>query len=569
MALKTNIDAAAAKEKSDIVLKNGFIINVFDQSIEKNDVAIKGNCIIGIGKYDGKEEVDCTGLYISPGFIDSHVHIESSMMTPFNFSKVVIEKGVTTVIADPHEIANVMGLEGIRFMIDDACKAPSDIFFMLPSCVPATDFEDNGAKLDASMLSKLIKDEHVLGLGEVMDVPSVIEGKDEIIDKINLFKGRVIDGHCPEISDKWLNAYLSAGITTDHESSTCEEALKKVRRGMYVLVREGSAAKNLKSVIKAVNDNNYHRFLFCTDDRHIEDLIEEGSIDYCIRKAVKEGINPVRAVTMATYNAAECYGLKKRGAVAPGYKADLVILEDLNSVKIKSVIKDGKIYDKNSFPSAAYTKTVKNTMNMDCIDERELKIPKEGDFVNVIKIVPDSIYTLKEKKKAVPDESGMYVQKVDDRSVIKIGVFERHKKTGRKALGYIEGLGIKNCAVAQTIAHDSHNIIAAGDNDEDMALAVNSVIQRGGGIAFVSDRKLLHYISLPIGGLITYEDTQKLLSDMIKIKETAKEHGISNNIDPFLTLGFMALPVVPQIKITSRGIFDYDTFKFINLFCQK
>lgn len=565
MSLKSNIYAAVGKVKPNLVLKNGFVINVFDQSIEKNDVAINEDIIVGIGKYEGNEEIDCTGLFIAPGFIDSHVHIESSMVTPKKFSKILVKKGVTTAIADPHEIANVMGIDGIRFMLDDAAKGDMDIFFMLPSCVPAVEFEENGAKLNAKELLSLIDNDRVLGLGEVMDVPSVINGKKEMIDKIEAFKDRNIDGHCPQISDKWLNAYLCSGISTDHECNSYEEALKKVQRGMYILIREGSSAKNLKNLIPAVNNNNYHRFLFCTDDRHIEDLINEGSIDYCIRKAVKEGIEPIKAITMATLNAALCYGLRRRGAVAPGYKADLVILDDLNEIKIKNTIKNGILYSTNK-ESSTKTSSFNTSMNINYIDADAFKIKKKSEYVNVIKMIPNSIETKRERKKVLCREEE-YVSQIEGDNVLKIGVFERHKNTGNKAIGFIDGLGLKNCAIAQTIAHDSHNIIVVGDNDDDMMIAVNSVITIGGGIVFVSDRKLLEYVALPIAGLMSDDDTDKILLQLNKLNEFAKQYGIKKGVDPFLALAFMALPVIPDIKITSRGLFDYTNFKFIDLFC--
>lgn len=565
MSLKSNIYAAIEKFKPNLVLKNGFVINVFDQSIEKNDVAINDDIIVGIGKYEGKQEIDCTGLFISPGFIDSHVHIESSMVTPKKFSQILIKKGVTTAIADPHEIANVMGVSGINFMLDDSVKADMDIFFMMPSCVPAIDFEDNGAKLSAKELMAFIDNDRVLGLGEVMDVPSVINGKKEMIDKIQAFKNRNIDGHCPQISDKCLNAYLCSGISTDHECSSYEEALKKVQRGMYVLIREGSSAKNLKSLVPAVNNNNYHRFLFCTDDRHIEDLINEGSIDYCIRKAIKEGIEPIKAITIATLNAALCYGLKKRGAVAPGYKADLVIFDDLNDINIKNIIKDGILYVDNK-QSSNETSSFNTSMNINYIDLNAFKIKKKSEYVNVIKVIPNSIETKKEKKRVISMQEE-YVSKIEGDNILKIGVFERHKNTGNRGIGYIDGLGLKNCAIAQTIAHDSHNIIVVGDNDDDMMIAANSVITIGGGIAFVSERKLLEYLALPIAGLMSNDDTDKILLQLHNLNEFAKQYGIKKGIDPFLTLGFMALPVIPEIKITSKGLFDYTNFKFIDLFC--
>lgn len=561
MTIISNINVASKATKAKLVLKNAFIINVFTQSIEKNDIAINGDTIVGIGKYDGIEEIDCTGLFVAPGFIDAHVHIESSMVPPSVFSQLVIEKGVTSVIADPHEIANVLGLEGIDFMIKSSLNSVNDIFFMLPSCVPATTFEDNGAILTAKDLNVFIKDKRVLGLGEVMDVPAVLNRDKELLKKLNLAKHKNIDGHCPGVSDMELNAYLCAGISTDHECSTSEEASKKVQRGMYVMLREGSATKNLRALLPAVNKENYQRFLFCTDDKHINDLIQEGTIDNCIRIAISEGIEPVMAFTIASLNAATCYGLRYRGAIAPGYLADLVIFDDINSIKIKKVIKSGKVYQKNTLQNEVICKP---SMNCSLVNETDFGVEYKGEFINVIKTIPYSVETLKEKRKAF--EKDGYVFKIEGDNILKIGVIERHKDTGKKGIGYIEGLGLINCSIAQTIAHDSHNIIVVGDNDKDMTLAVNTIINIGGGIVIVSQGKVIDYLSLPIGGLMTDEDPAILREKVENLDHLAKNYGVKEGVDPFLTLAFMALPVIPKLKITARGIFDYEKFDFIDLF---
>lgn len=563
--LLDKINAAMGKVKAELVLKDAFIINVFTQTIEKKDVAINDDVIVGIGKYEGKQEIDCKGLFVVPGFIDSHVHIESSMVTPEIFSDLVIKKGVTTIVADPHEIANVLGEKGIEFMLENSKKGDIDTFFMLPSCVPAVDFEDNGAVLEADNLEKFINHPKVLGLGEVMDVNAVTSGKKNMLKKILMVnnQNKSIDGHCPKINEKELNAYLCANVRTDHECTNYEEALQKVANGMYVMLREGSAARDLKKLLPAVNDKNYSRFIFCTDDRHIEDLVDEGSIDNCIRTAIDEGMDPVKAYTIASFNAANCYGLKDRGAISPGMKADLVIFEDIKKLKIKNVIKNGKIYKDNHIYEDVF---IKPSVNVDCIKEDLFHIEAKGKFVNVIKVHPGLLVTKKEKGE-VKVNRGL-VQCVEGKGEIvnKIAVIERHKNSGKHSVGFIEGLGLKKAAIAQTIAHDSHNIIVLGDNDKDMEIAVNNIIHNNGGIAFVSQGKLLECLELPIGGLMTSQNPDLVMDKITKLNLLAVKFGIKKEVDPFLTLAFMALPVIPDIKITSRGLFDYSKFDFIDLF---
>jgi adenine deaminase len=565
--LKNSINTAMGRSKATLVLKNANIINVFTQTIDKNDIAIENGIIVGTGSYEGISEIDCSGLFVAPGFIDAHVHIESSMVTPEIFSHILIKRGVTTIIADPHEITNVLGEEGINFMLNNAEKAEVDTFFMLPSCVPAVDFEDSGAVLDAGKLSKFINNSRVLGLAEVMDVNAVISCNEDMLDKISIAKnaGKSIDGHCPRINKKELNAYLRSNIRTDHECTNPAEALNKVSNGMYVMLREGSAARDLVNLLPAVNTENYHRFLFCTDDRHIEDIMEEGSIDNCIRLAVREGLEPIRAYTIASFNAANCYNLRDRGAVAPGYKADLVIFEDLNKLNIREIIKDGKIYRENNMYSVIKAEP---SINLKPIAEDVFHVKGRGDFINIIKVLPGSLETRREERRALL--KGGLVDKVEasGKVVNKIAVFERHKGTGKRSIGYIEGFGLKEAAIAQSISHDSHNIIVIGDNDYDMVLAVNSIISSNGGIAFVSNGNLFESLSLPVGGIITSDNPSVIYEKMKRMNSLAREHGVENGVDPYLTLAFMALPVIPEIKITARGLFDYSSFSFIDLFSK-
>lgn len=563
--LLDKINAAMGKIKAELVLKDAFIINVFTQTIEKKDVAINDDVIVGMGKYEGKQEIDCKGLFVAPGFIDSHVHIESSMVTPEIFSDLVIKKGVTTIVADPHEIANVLGEKGIEFMLENSKKGDIDTFFMLPSCVPAVDFEDNGAVLEADNLEKFINHPKVLGLGEVMDVNAVTSGKKNMLKKILMVnnQNKSIDGHCPKINEKELNAYLCANVRTDHECTNYEEALQKVANGMYVMLREGSAARDLKKLLPAVNDKNYSRFIFCTDDRHIEDLVDEGSIDNCIRIAIDEGMDPVKAYTIASFNAANCYGLKDRGSISPGMKADLVIFQDIKKLNIKNVIKNGKIYKGNHTYKDILTKP---SVNVDCIKEDLFNIEAKGKFVNVIKVHAGLLVTKKEKREVKVNRGLVKCVEGKGEIVNKIAVIERHKNSGKHCVGFIEGLGLKKAAIAQTIAHDSHNIIVLGDNDKDMEIAVNNIIHNNGGIAFVSQGKLLECLELPIGGLMTSQNPGLVIDKITKLNLLAVKFGIKKEVDPFLTLAFMALPVIPDIKITSRGLFDYLKVEFIDLF---
>lgn len=561
--LKNNLKTALGDKKADIVLKNAFIINVFDGSMECGNIAINGDIIVGIGNYSGDEEIDCTGYYVTPGFIDTHVHIESSKVTPEIFSHILIKRGVTTCIADPHEIANVLGTDGIDFMIESSKRSVIDIFFMMPSCVPAVEFEDNGALLTFEELARFLDNEKVLGLGEVMDVPAVVYGKKDMLSKIALFKEKHIDGHCPNISDYWLNAYLNSGITTDHECTIPEEAIKKIKMGMYVMLRQGSAAKNLIDLLPAINDNNLHRFLFCTDDKDIVDLVEKGSIDECVRLAIEHGLDPIKAVTIATLNGAQCFGLRNRGAIAPGYRADLLILKDLKGLKIKDVIKNGRLYVEDLKENSK--REIKPSMYIEYIDKEIFKIKATSNRVNTIKVIRNSIETRKCISEVSINKSG-YVDKVISKDVLKIGVFERHKNTGKYSIGFIEGLGLKNCSIAQTIAHDSHNIIVVGDDDKDMEMAVNRVIAMGGGIAITSNGSVLDELGLPVAGLMTFKDTNFVMDKIKRLNKICKDYGNNEDLDIFLTVGFMALPVIPELRITARGLYDFSKNKFIELF---
>ena len=564
--IKKNIDAAMGRIKADLVLKNANFINVFTESVDRGDIAIVNDTIVGIGEYVGDTEIDCTDLYVTPGFIDSHVHIESSMIMPQQFAGVVIKKGITTVIADPHEIANINGMDGINFMLENSKDAPIDIFFMLPSCVPATKIEDNGFTLNAEDLEKLINNDRVLGLGEVMDVPAVVNLDEDILKKIDIAKHKHIDGHCPNISKRELNAYLNCGIRTDHECTNIVEALLKVSRGMYVMLREGSAARNLKDILPAVNNRNFGRFLFCTDDRHIDDLLEIGSIDNCIRISIKLGLNPIKAFIMASHNAAKCYGLMDRGAIAPGYKADLVVFEDLKGLNIKKIIKNGKQYAESQDKKYVDLK-VNSSMHMDFINSEIFKVKSTAENINVIKLIPNSLQTKLVQRK-IENELG-YIKRTTEKDILKIAVLERHHNKGKHFVGFMEGLGLKHCSIAQTIAHDSHNVIVVGDNDKDMEVAVNTLVTIGGGIAMVSGGKVIAQLNLPIGGIMTFESPFMVSEHLKRLGRIARSFGARDEYDPFISLSFMSLPVIPEVKITARGLFEYNKFDFIKLMLNK
>lgn len=548
--------------KPDLVLNNATIIDVFNQKFYTSDLAIKGNRILGIGRYNSDNSIDCSGKYVCPGFIDSHVHIESSMVAPAEFGRCVIQRGVTSVIADPHEIVNVMGYKGMDFMLEDSKKSPIDIYFMLPSCVPATEFEDSGAVFSDKEMIPYLADPRVIGLGEVMDVPSVVYKKPDMHKKLLLFHNKIIDGHCPNISNDWIDKYIYNGIYTDHECTSTEEVLTKVRKGMYIAIREGTAAKNLSSLVDAVDSNNYSRFMFCTDDRHITDLVNEGSIDFCIKKGISLGLNPIQAITMATLNTAQCYGLKRKGALAPGYAADIVILSDLKNVVIEQVIKDGRLLSGKSERNTVHN--FMNSIKLEKIEKECFKITADGTKMNIIKLIENSLETIRIKGNAIIKDSE--VIGVNGKGINKIAVFERHKNTGKKYVGFVEGFGLKDCALAQTIAHDSHNIVVIGDNDADMAFAVNKLREVGGGIALVSKEKIIDCLSLPIGGLMTYESYDSVVEELQNMLDNLRTFTSCNSFDPIVTLAFLSLPVIPEIRITARGLFYFPEYKFINLF---
>jgi adenine deaminase len=566
------LNIARGVEKAELVIKNANIINVFTNEVIKGDVAIDGGIIVAIGQYSGKEEVDLKGKYLSPAFIDSHVHIESSKVTPGQFAKAVVPRGVTTIIADPHEIANVKGIEGIEYMLDESENIPLDVYIMLPSCVPATPFESAGAVLEAGDLERVIDRERVLGMGEMMDYVGVVNGDEELLKKIELArkKGKIIDGHGPMITGKELNAYVAAGIKTEHECSTVKEMVERLRLGMYIHIREGSAARNLKELIKAVNKDNLSRIMFCTDDKEPSDLLINGSIDNNIRLAIREGIDPIDCIKIASLNPAQAYGLEGKGAIAPGYRADLVVIDNLMDFNVLMVFKEGKLVAENYMPlfhvPESTNTSMKNTVVIKDIKEEDLRLNIPGDKVNVIKIIPDSLITekvLREVGKDITVENGEFIKGKD---ILKVAVIERHKATGRIGLALVEGFGLENGAIASTIAHDSHNIIAIGDRDSDMILAVEELKRLGGGIALAQEGKIIGALQLEIAGLMSDKPLEEVKKGLDEIFNMAYDRlKVNRNIEPFMILSFLALPVIPSLKVTDLGLFDVDEFKFINI----
>lgn len=558
--MKKFTEAARGLTKADLVFKQANIVNVFTGTVEKGDLAVTDGIILGIGKYEGAEEIDAEEKYVIPSLIDSHIHIESSMLIPSKFAEAVIPWGVTTVISDPHEIANVMGTDGIYFMINSSKDTPVDFIFMLPSCVPATSFETSGAVINSKDIAELIKKDNFLGLGEMMNYPGVLYNDNEVAAKLNSARGecKIIDGHSPRLSGNDLNAYILSGIKTDHEAADIDEAEEKVRRGMYILIREGTAAKNLKDLIGLAQGDAYRRLLFCSDDLHPYDLLTRGSINYLVKSAIEYGIDPVRAVAIATINAAECYRLKNKGAIAPGMLADLAIVDNLKDFNILSVYKGGKLVAANGkavYKSKEEKMEYPNTFNCDKIKKSDLKLEIKGKKVNVIGLIPDNILTER-----------LFLDKGElDESIAKICVVERHKNTGNIGLALVKGYGIKGGAVATSIAHDCHNIIAIGDNDEDIVKAVNEIIHIKGGIAISSGRKVIGSLSLPIAGLMTDKSASYVNNKYEELVGRAREMGVGAGVHPFMTLSFLALPVIPHLKLTDMGLFDADKFRFIGI----
>ena len=569
--LKKLVDVAAGRELADLVIKNGKIVDVYSARIIEGDIAISDNLIAGIGSYQGKKEIDVNGKYIAPGFIDGHIHIESSYVSPEEIGKLLVPHGGTCIIADPHEIVNVCGIKGLDYMMEAVKNTVLDIKYMVPSCVPCTPFENAGAIIDADKMKEPITRENVLGLGEFMNFPGVISGDSDVLDKIMVAKeyGKIIDGHSPSVVGNNLNAYVSVGIRNDHECATVEEMQDKISRGVYVLLRQGSACHDLRNLLKGVTKENSRRCVLCSDDRQPKTILELGHLDNHLQICVEEGIDPITAIQMATLNAAECFGLKDRGAVAPGLRADLVVIEDLKDFKITNVLIEGKEVARDGkylLETKKYSiDSVRGSMHVKDFSIDKLKLNLKTNKVHIIDILPGGVVTKKSVDTVKLDENGEFIFD-PEKDIVKVAVIERHKNTGNVAVGFLRGYGIKEGAVALSVAHDSHNLIVVGTSNEDMAFAIEKLIEQEGGVVLVKNGEVIENMPMPIAGLMSDKDGEWVDKKLTSLHEKAyKELGIYQTVEPVMTLCFMSLVVIPEIKITDKGLFDIMKFDFISL----
>lgn len=573
--LKKLIEVAAGRVRAELVIKNCRIVDVYNGEIAEGDIAVCDGVIAGIGTYQGMEEVDAKGAYAVPGFIDGHIHIESSYVTPEELGRLCVPHGTSTIIADPHEIVNVCGMEGLEYMVQAAKNSPMDIRFMIPSCVPATPFESSGAVVEGEQMKNPMRLEEVLGLGEFMDFPGVVHADDKVLDKLLVAKdcGKLIDGHSPGVSGLELNAYIAAGIQTDHECASAEDLKERTSRGMYVLLRQGSACHDLRNLLKGVNAYNSRRCVLCSDDRQPKTILSEGHLDMHLRICIEEGVDAITAIRMATLNAAECFRLYDRGAIAPGKKADIVLLEDLSGFRVKRVWLDGKECAKDGKYIGEVQKTeiperLKSSFHVKDFSEERLKLRLKSDKVHVIDVLPGGVVTGNETVVVKRDKDGCFCYEPES-GIAKAAVIERHHNTGNMAVALLRNYGIKEGAVAISVAHDSHNIITAGVNDKDIVLAVETLIGQGGGIVLAKDGVVLETVPLVIGGIMSDQSGEWVKEKLEKIHETAyRELGICEGVEPIMTLCFMSLPVIPELKLTDKGLFDVKQFKFIPLECE-
>ncbi len=570
ITMEKQIRQARGEEPADFVLKNCTIVDVFCGDTRQGDIAICGKHIAGIGEYSGLEEVDCGGSFVAPGFMEGHIHIESSMLTPAQFANTVIGHGTTTVVCDPHEIANVAGVKGIQYFTDDTQNLATKIYCMAPSCVPATHLENSGATLDSQSISILLDQPQILGLAEMMNFPGVLFQDKEVMAKLAIARKKAvpIDGHAPGLSGKDLQAYIGAGIGSDHECVTAAEATEKICSGMYVFIREGSTAKNLKSLLPAVTARNANRFLLVTDDCHPHELLTEGHLDRILRKAIRLGLDPITAIRMVTINVANYFGLKGVGGIAPGYTANLVVFDNLKDIQVRSVFVAGKqIVQETASEKTTASETINKypevyqSVNVD-IENLSFAIAAKGKKARVIKIIKNELIT--EKAELTMKIADGFAHADSERDIVKLAVVERHHRTGNVGLGFVQGIGLKRGALASTIGHDSHNITVLGVNDEDMLLAVKTITKQQGGIAVVADGKVLATLILDVAGLMSGADAESVARSFSELLEAAKRLGVQVD-DPFMYMSFLALPVIPHLKITDLGLVDVDKFSHVDL----
>lgn len=562
-----------------ILLKNAKAVNVFTESIEDTNILIEDDKIIGVGNYYTNEDADSVkdlaGKYVCPGFIDGHIHIESTMMVPAGLANACLPHGTTTVVTDPHEIANVCGVDGIKYMLEMSENIPLSVYVMLPSCVPATPFDESGAELFAKDLREIYNHERVLGLAEMMNYPGVLFDDKATHEKIDecIKLGKLVDGHAPFLSGKDLDKYAGKGISSDHECSTVEEAKEKLSKGQWIMIREGSAAKNLEALSPLLDAPYSQRVLLVTDDRNPADIIHEGHIDNIVRRAIALEKDPVKVIKAASFNAACRFGLKNLGAIAPGYKADLLVFEDINDIKVEEVYKAGKVAVKEAkivdfekpVASPELKEKVLNSFHVGKISKEDFYIKPEGDKCRVIKVIEGQILT-DELIETIDFEKNNGVDITRD--LCKLAVIERHKNTGHKGIGFIKGIGLKKGALAASVSHDSHNLIVIGTNDEDMAFAADSICKMGGGLVCVADGQVISKVELPIAGLMSEENAEKIAEDNKVLREKAKELGINEGIEPFMNMAFVSLPVIPSLKMSTTGLVDVNKFAKVDLFVK-
>jgi len=572
--MKKQIRQARGLEPADLVLKNCQIVDVFCGEIKQADVAICGETIVGTGEYAGVKEKNCKGAYVCPGFMEGHIHIESSMLSPRQFARTVLPHGTTTVICDPHEIANVAGVSGINYLLEESKSSECSIYVMAPSCVPATHLENSGAVLTSRDLEGIVGLSRVLGVAEMMNFPGVLFQDDEVLNKLSLARrlGVQVDGHAPGLTGKDLQAYIGTGIHSDHECTTVAEAREKLSSGMYLFIREGSTAKNLEDLLPVLTEKNSHRCLLVTDDCHPEELLNEGHLDRIIRKAVRLGVEPVTAIQMVTINVAEYFGLKGRGAIAPGFQADLVLFESLQDIKIKAVFAKGlevksndHFLNGNKEDLVTKYQTVFNSVHVD-IKKLSFKIPVEDGDLRVIQINKDQLLT---DAVEIPPlvQNGLAVSDFK-RDILKLAVVERHRATGNIGLGFVRGIGLTSGAMASTVGHDSHNITVIGCNDRDMECVVKALIKQGGGLAIVNEGKLLASLVLDVAGLMSTASAEEVVEKFSEVLKVAGKQGVQVD-DPFMLMSFLALPVIPHLKMTDLGLVDVDKFCQTSLWVRK
>lgn len=556
------ISYALGKELPELVLKNANVVDVFSKRVRIADVAIQEGMIVGVGEYRGKREVNLAGRYVCPGLIDAHVHIESSMTSPGLFSRQILPHGTTTVIADPHEIVNVAGERGMEYMLRASEDVPVNVYLMLPSCVPINSLEHNGAVYDAVQMERLCRHPRVLGLGEVMDCPGVLSGKADLLEKIELMRHGVIDGHAPSVRGNELQAYRLAGVQTDHECATYEEALERVQSGFLVQIREGSAARNLEAIVSgALKDGlPFDRFAFCTDDLHLDDVKRQGHIDHNIRKSIRLGLDPITAICCATIQPARFYGLCNLGAVAAGYRADLVVVDDLEEFRIVQVYKDGVPASEKitGTPQPMAGPELTHSVHIPALSAGQLALPAQKDFP-VITLVPGEILTRLEYLE-LPGENSVFQPQGD---LLKAAVVQRHSGSGQLGVGVVKGFGLKNGAIASTIAHDSHNLIVIGDNDADILCAIDALRACQGGYAVCSSGKVQQVLPLPVAGLFTEQADLDVASAQCEMGKLCRSMGVPETLDPFQNLSFLSLCVIPEIRLTDSGIFSVTENRFL------